>query len=132
MKKPNLKAFAEKAIHTSCDAFYCEIFFGELFAPEDKHREFYPDISCKKKHPAPFFVDRDVDGSIQGRFNYLGESVGDLYLLCSHYAEIGEEYYVFWSHSIHTSEKFGEKDFFDWVVWTPNSEHYNDLKKEEV
>ena len=122
MKKPNLKAFAEKAIHTSCDAFYCEIFF------DGEHNEFYGELSCKKKIPKLISYE---DGHIQGRFNYLGEPLGDLYLLCSHYAEIGEEYYVFWSHSIHSSEKFGEKDFFDWVVWTPNSEHYNDIKKEQ-
>ena len=101
---------------------YCEIFF------DGEHNEFYGELSCKKKIPKLINYE---DGHIQGRFNYLGEPLGDLYLLCSHYAEIGEEYYVFWSHSIHTSEKFGEKDFFDWVVWTPNSEHYNDIKKEQ-
>ena len=124
MKKPNLKVFAEKTINSSCDAFVREDFFpiGGM------HPEFYEELSCKKKYPKLISYE---DGHIQGRFDFVGESVGDLYLLCSHYAEIGEEYYVFWSHSIHTSEKFGEKDFFDWVVWTPNSEHYNDLKKEE-
>ena len=96
---------------------------------EDKFSfPFYGELSCKKKYPKLISYE---DGHIQGRFNFVGGSIGDLYLLCSHYAEIGEEYYVFWSHSIHTSEKFGEKDFFDWVVWTPNSEHTNDLKKEE-
>jgi hypothetical protein len=120
MKKPDLKAFAKRAIDQSCDAYYYDVFFGSGgMCPE-----FYGELSCKKKHPK--LIDYE-DGHIQGRFNFLkdadyGGSIGDLYLLCSHYAEIGEEYYVFW---------WGNSKEQRWVVWIPNSEHYNDLKKEE-
>ena len=123
MKKPNLKAFAEKAIESSPDAFYCEDFF------EWENREFQPTLSCKKEHPK--VVRHGNDRTIQGVYHFVSESVGDLYLVCSYFAEIGEEYYVFWSHSIHKSEKFGEQDHFNWVVWTPNMKHQFNHDKEE-
>ena len=112
MKKPNLKAFAEKAIHTSCDAFYCEIFF------DGEHNEFYGELSCKKKHPELISYE---DGHIQGTFHFVNYSAGDLYLACSYFAEIGEEYYCFFT---------AERENPEWVIWTPNSEHYNERSKE--
>ncbi len=116
------KVFVDKAIKGSCDAHLTE----DLFSYEEGEAGpgYHPELSCGKKLPRwqglKDFGDTDGGVRIQGRFNFLGECVSDLYLVCSHFADIGEDYYVFWSHTIHA-----EKDFFDWVIWTPNSEHYN-------
>ena len=119
MKKPDIKAFAEKTIHQSCDAFVR----GDSL--EDKFSfPFYGELSCKKKYPKLISYE---DGHIQGRFNFVGGSIGDLYLLCSHYAEIGEEYYTFFS-----ADWDNHDERCEWVIWTPNTKHFNDRKKEEV
>ena len=153
MKKPDIKIFGEHTIHTRCDAFFREDFFGDLEwakgvckgrkVPCESsfdsrghyYREFYPDYSCKKDHPKLIEYGRpkgDKLPYIQGIFNYLDDSMGELYLACSYFAEIGEEYYVFFSHSIHKSEKYGEQDHYDWCIWTPNTKHFNKRKKEVV
>ena len=120
------RAFADKAIHSSCNAFWREDFFD--YSPGKygyAGGEYYPELSWNMEPiPEPIPIEEE-DMRVQGTFHFVDKSVSDLHLVCSHFADIGEDYYVFWSHSIHTSEKFGEKDFFDWVIWTPNTEHYS-------
>jgi len=141
MKKPDIKIFGEHTIHTRCDAFFREDFFGDLkWAKEvckgrqvpcessfdsrgHYYREFYPDYSCKKDHPKLIEYDHE---HIQGIFNYLDDSMGDLYLACTYFAEINEEYYTFFSADWDNHEGGCE-----WVIWTPNTEHFNDRKIEE-
>ena len=116
-KELSKKAFADQAIHTSCDAFFREDFFA--YSEGEAGQEYYPELSCGKKLPKwqdlKDFGSNDGIETIQGRFNYLTKSASDLWLVCSHFADIGEEYFVFFN----VSETSG------WVVWTPNSEHYN-------
>ena len=147
MKKPDIKIFGEHTIHTRCDAFFREDFFGELkWAKEvckgrkvpcessfdsrgHYYREFYPDYSCKKDHPKLIEYGRpkgDKLPFIQGIFNYLDDSMGELYLACSYFAEIGEEYYTFFSCDWDNHERS------EWVIWTPNTKHFNKRKKEVV
>jgi len=112
-KELSKKAFADQAIHTSCDAFLREDFFG--YRKGEAGQEYYPELSCGKDLPICSFSDDEDDLTIQGVFHLLTNSASDLWLVCSHFADIGEEYYVFFN----VSETSG------WVVWTPNSEHYN-------
>ena len=120
-KELSKKAFADQAIHTSCDAFFREDFFG--YRKGEAGQEYYPELSCGKKLPKwqdlKDFGSNDGIETIQGRFNYLTNSASDLWLVCSHFADIGEEYYVFFQ-----ADWDGNTDQ-EWVVWTPNSEHYN-------
>jgi len=138
MKKPNLKAFAKKAIHTRCDAFMDDEFIvGNLSDNKtvwEAGQEFYPEYSCSPELPEVIPYEGNY---MQGIYNCVtanSAKKGSKALLstCSYFAEIGEEYYVFWCHTIHKTEKYGEQDHFDWCIWTPNTKHYNDRKKEEV
>ena len=137
MKKPDIKIFGEHTIHTRCDAFFREDFFGDLeWAKEvckgrkvdGMYREFYPDFSCKKDHPKlieyPPISKTDNLIRIQGTFNFVDDSMGELYLACSYFAEIGEEYYTFFSCDWDNHERS------EWVIWTPNTKHFNKRKKE--
>ena len=114
MKKPDIKAFGKKAINTSQDAFHIEVFFpsGNMQA------EFYGELSCKKKHPDLIHYE---DGHIQGTFHFVSASKADLFLACSYFSEIGEEYYCFYT---------GDLDKPEFVIWTPNTKHFNKRKKE--
>ena len=111
-KELSKKAFADQAIHTSCDAFFREDFFD--YSPGKygyAGGEYYPELSCNME-PIPEPGDRMC---VQGTFHFLNNSASDLWLVCSHFADIGKDYFVFFN----VSETSG------WVVWTPNSEHYN-------
>ncbi len=138
MRKPDIKIFGEHTIHTRCDAFYREDFFGDLKWAKGvckgrkvngMYREFYPDYSCKKDHPKLIEYGRPKGDNfpyIQGIFNFLNDSMGELYLACSYFAEIGEEYYTFFSCDWDNHERS------EWVIWTPNTKHFNKRKKEVV
>ena len=111
MKKPDIKIFGEHTIHTRCDAFFREDFFGDLEwakgvckgrkVPCESsfdsrghyYREFYPDYSCKKDHPKlieyPPISKTDKLIRIQGTFNFVVDSMAELYLACSYFSEIG-------------------------------------------
>ena len=133
MKKPDIKIFGEHTIHTRCDAFFREDFFGDLkWAKEvckgrkvnGMYREFYPDYSCKKDHPKLIEYETPKEDNlpfIQGIFNYLDDSMGDLYLACTYFAEINEEYYTFFSADLDSHDGRCE-----WVIWTPNTKHFNE------
>jgi len=140
MKKPDIKTFGEHTIHTRCDAFFRGDFFGDLkWAKEvckgtyaqkvnGVYREFYPDYSCKKYHPKLIEYESPKEDNlpyIQGIFNYLDDSMGDLYLACCYFAEIGEEYYTFFS-----ADWDNHDGRCEWVIWTPNTKHFNKRKKE--
>jgi hypothetical protein len=116
-KELSKKAFADQAIHTSCDAFFREDFFA--YRKGEAGQEYYPELSCGKDLPICSFSDDEDDLTIQGVFHHLTNSASDLWLVCSHFADIGEEYYVFFQ-----ADWDGNTDQ-EWVVWTPNSEHYN-------
>jgi hypothetical protein len=113
----NKRAFADTAIHTSCDAFFREDFFA--YSEGEAGHEYYPKLSCGKKLPKwqelEDFGSTDGIEKIKGTFHFLTDSAADLHLVCSHFADIGEDYYVFFN----VSETSG------WVIWTPNTEHYN-------
>ena len=133
MKKPDIKTFGEGAIHTRCDAFMDDSFIvPHIF--EDKTvwkagQEFSPDYSCSPELPEVIAYEGE---HMQGTFNFVSDSKAELYLACSYFREIGQRYFVFFSHTVHTTEKYGEQDHFDWCIWTPNTKHLNKRKKEEV
>ena len=117
----NKRAFADTAIHTSCDAFFREDFFA--YSEGEAGHEYYPKLSCGKKLPKwqelEDFGSTDGIEKIKGTFHFVGDSAADLHLVCSHFADIGEDYYVFFQ-----ADWDGNTDS-EWVVWTPNAEHYN-------
>ena len=84
-KELSKKAFVDQAIKGSCDAFFTEDFFA--YSEGEAGPEYYPKLSCGKKLPQwqglKDFGSNDGNETIQGRFNYLGECVSDLYLVCS-------------------------------------------------
>ena len=116
------KAFADQAIHSSCDAFFREDFFSYI-AGDNGYAggEYYPELSCKAKLPTPGNMSTTYEGEmwVQGTFHFLTDSAADLHLVCSHFADIGEDYYVFFQ-----ADWDGNTEQ-EWVVWTPNTEHYN-------
>ena len=138
MKKPKLKDFGKGAIHTRCDAFMDDEFIkphiwedktkkGDTRIEWEAGQEFYPEYSCKPELPK---IIEYEGGYYQGSYNFVDDSKAELFLACSYFAEIGEEYYVFYCHSVHTTEKYGEQDHFEWIIWTPNIKHMN--KRQEV
>ena len=140
IKKPNIKAFGKGAIHSRCDAFKDDAFViphcwedatkeNGIRVQWEGGQEFYPHYSCK--HELPEIIEYE-GGYMQGTYNFVNDSKAELFLACSYFAEMGWEYYVFFSHSIHKSEKYGEQDHYDWCIWTPNTKHFNKRKKEVV
>ena len=117
----NKRAFADKAIHSSCDAFWREDFFD--YSPGKygyAGGEYYPELSWNMEPiPEPIPIEEEEDMRVQGTFHFVGDSAADLHLVCSHFADIGEDYYVFFQ-----ADWDGNTDS-EWVVWTPNAEHYN-------
>ena len=106
------KNFVELAHHSSSQAHFREVFFS--WEGSGAGREFYPDLSSERTHPKPVF--RNDHRYIQGIFMYVTESVSDLYLICSYYAEIGEPYYVFFN--VENKEEENSNDS-GWVIWLP-------------
>jgi hypothetical protein len=114
------KAFADKAIHSSCDAFWREDFFD--YSPGKygyAGGEYYPELSWNMEPIPEPIIEEEDHMRVQGTFHFVGDSVADLHLVCSHFADIGEDYYVFFQ-----ADWDGNTDS-EWVVWTPNAEHYN-------
>lgn len=122
------RAFADTAIHTSCDAFFREDFFA--YSEGEAGHEYYPKLSCGKKLPKwqelEDFGSTDGIEKIKGTFHFVGDSAADLHLVCSHFADIGEDYYVFFNDQPYTiGDDPTIHPYQDWCVWTPNTEHYN-------
>ena len=125
-KEENMKLdkwpFANQAINTTCDAFFREDFFS--FLEGEAGQEYYPDLSCGKKlpkwHEIEGFGSSDGIEKIQGIFHFLTDSATDLWLVCSYFAEKGEDFFVFFEvNDIENKDKNG------WVVWLPNAKHLN-------
>ena len=106
--------FANQAIIQTCDAFFREDFFS--FQEGEAGQEYYPDLSCGEKLPEA----ESWNGTIQGIFHFLTESASDLWLVCSYFAEKGEDFFVF--YEVNDIEN---KDENGWVVWLPNAKHLN-------
>ena len=107
-------SFANQAIIQTCDAFFREDFFS--FQEGEAGQEYYPDLSCGEKLPEA----ESWNGTIQGIFHFLTESASDLWLVCSYFAEKGEDFFVF--YEVNDIEN---KDENGWVVWLPNAKHLN-------
>ena len=119
MKNPDKlhkKHFVELAHHSRCPAHFRLDFFS--LREKDIGHEFYPDLSSERTYPEPVFG--DDARYIQGTFMYLSESVSDLYLMCSYYAEIGEPYFVFFNVE---NEDEGSLDNSGWVIWLPERKY---------
>jgi len=121
------RAFADTAIHTSCDAFWREDFFD--YSPGEygyAGGEYYPKLSWNMEPiPEPIPIEEE-DMRVQGTFHFVNDSVSDLHLVCSHFADIGEDYYVFFNDQPYTiGDDPTIHPYQDWCVWTPNTEHYN-------
>ena len=140
----NARENGRKAIHGSCDAFMDDEFI-KPHAWLDKSKkagirvewkpgnDFFPHLSCKAELPE---IIEYEGGYYQGVYHFVAANTMKkdsraLSAACSWFKEIGEEYYVFWCHSIHESHKYGEQDQYDWVIWTPNFKHYNKRKVEK-
>ena len=111
------KAFVEQAINTSCDAFFREDFFS--FQEGEAGQEHYPELSCGKSLPEWATISEESE-MIQGQYNYLTSSATDLWLVCSYYAEKGEDYFVFYDVN-----DLDNQDANGWVIWLPNEKHMN-------
>ena len=109
--------FANQAINTTCDAFFREDFFS--YQEGEAGQEYYKELSCGKKLTQWEFVDEGTD-NIQGIFHFLTESATDLWLVCSYFAEKGEDFFVFFEVN-----DIENKDENGWVVWLPNAKHLN-------
>ena len=58
-KELSKKAFADQAIHTSCDAFFREDFFA--YRKGEAGQEYYPELSCGKIcQYVPFLIMRMI------------------------------------------------------------------------
>ena len=120
--------FANQAIESTCDAFYMQSFFGEEGYPSSQ-QEYYSELSCGKSLPELENKETNEDGTwilsddyytIQGVFHFLTDSASDLWLVCSYFAEKGEDFFVFFK------EEYPEDVYpKGWVVWLPNAKHLN-------
>ena len=111
--------FANQTIIQTCDAFFREDFFGYESNPSSGG-EYYKELSCGKDLPICSFSDDEDDLNIQGIFHFLTDSASDLWVVCSYFAEKGEDFFVF--YDVNDIEN---KDENGWVVWLPNAKHLN-------
>ena len=114
--------FANQTIIQTNDAFFREDFFGYESNPSSGG-EYYKELSCGKDLPEIEIDERTTgveDGTIQGIFHFLTDSASDLWLVCSYFAEKGEDFFVF--YDVNDIEN---KDENGWVVWLPNAKHLN-------
>ena len=109
--------FANQTIKSTYNAFLHDYFFS--YQEGEAGQEYYPELSCGKKLPQWKFVDEGTD-NIQGIFHFLTDSASDLWLVCSYFAEKGEDFFVF--YDVNDIEN---KDENGWVVWLPNAKHLN-------
>ena len=110
--------FANQAIKSTYDAFFREDFFGYESNPSSGG-EYYKELSCGKDLPICSFSDDEDDLNIQGIFHFLTDSASDLWLVCSYFAEKGEDFFVFFAC------RDEDRDKHAWVVWLPNAKHLN-------
>ena len=108
--------FANQAIKSTHNAFLHDYFFS--YQEGEAGQEYYPELSCGKKVPQWKFVDEGTD-NIQGVFHYVTHSASDLWLVCSYFAEKGEDFFVFFDC------RDEDRDKHAWVVWLPNAKHLN-------
>ena len=113
--------YANQAIIQTCDAFFRDDFFLHVNRKyQEGGQEYRHDLSCGKDLPKLTLSDDEDDLTIQGIFNFLTNSVSDLWLVCSYFAERDEDFFVF--YDVNDIEN---KDENGWVIWLPNAKHYN-------